>query len=311
MEGLHLIPVRASTMAHSVDTLFVCMVILSAFFTVLIATAILVFVIKYRRRSDNEVGANIGSHAWIEWLWSIGPFILMLVIFFWSSGIFVEMSRAPANALEIHVVGKQWMWKIQHPSGRKEIDELHVPLGVSVQLTMTSQDVIHSFFLPAFRIKQDVLPGRYSHEWFTPDRLGSYHIFCSQYCGTGHADMVGTVTVMTPGDYDRWSANVPLEDRPESAGGKLFTQYGCINCHAAQAPTLAGIYNRPQLLSTGESVIADDNYLRESILNSRAKIVAGYPPIMPSYQGQLSEEQLNDLLAYIKGLQPAKRGAAP
>ncbi len=302
------IPPEGSPMAHSVDVLFYFMLGLSGFFTLLIAGLIVTFSIKYRRRHDNEVGQDIGEHHWLEWTWSLAPLGILLVVFVWAGDLYVRMAKVPGDVFEIHVIGKQWMWKVQHPSGRKEIDELHVPKGRAVELTMTSQDVIHSFFVPAFRVKQDVIPGRYSHEWFVPGRVGTYHLFCSQYCGTGHAEMAGTVYVMEPGDYDKWAAAVPLEDRPEAAGEKLFTQYGCVNCHAAQAPTLAGIYGRPQRMSTGKMVVADDAYLRESILNSRAKIVAGYPPIMPSYQGQLSEEQLNDLIAYIKSLHAATKG---
>jgi cytochrome c oxidase subunit 2 len=305
------IPDRASTIADSVDWLFLFMVLLTVFFVVLIFALILVFIIKYRRRHPQQIGLDTGEHYWLEWTWAAIPFVILVGVFLWSALIYVKMSRPPVDALAIHVVGKQWMWKIQQPSGRKEIDELHIPLGRPIRLEMTSEDVIHSFFIPAFRIKQDVLPGRYSHEWFTPDKLGTFHLFCSQYCGTGHASMIGTVTVMTPADYDRWSANAAPEDRPEAAGAHLFTQYGCVNCHSSQAPSLAGIYGRQQLLSDNTHVLVDDNYLRESILNSRAKIVAGYPPIMPSYQGQLSEEQINQLLAYIKSLAPAKKEESP
>jgi cytochrome c oxidase subunit 2 len=300
-----LVPQRASEMAGHVDALFLFLVALTAFFTLLIAGMILVFVVKYRRRDPRDVGKDIGSHRWLEWTWIIIPSLLALVIFFWGAALYVRMSRPPANALEIQVIGKQWMWKIQHPSGRKEIDELHVPLGRPVKLVMTSQDVIHSFFIPEFRVKQDVLPGRYSTEWFTPTALGEYHLFCAEYCGTSHAGMIGRVVVMEPGDYEKWVANAALDDRPEAAGARLFTQYGCMSCHGQTAPSLAGIYNRPQLMQDGDTVTADDNYLRESILNSRAKIVKGYPPIMPSYQGQLSEEQILQLLAYIKSLHAA------
>lgn len=300
-----LVPQRASEMAGHVDALFLFLVTITAFFTLLIAGMILVFVIKYRRRDPRDVGANTGNHRWLEWTWIIIPSCISLVIFVWAADLYVRMSRPPANALEIQVIGKQWMWKIQHPSGRKEIDELHVPIGRPIKLVMTSQDVIHSFFIPEFRVKQDVLPGRYSTEWFTPTVLGEYHLFCAEYCGTSHAGMIGRVVVMEPGDYEKWVANAPLDDRPENAGARLFVQYGCISCHGQTAPSLAGIYNREQVMDDGETLTADDNYLRESILNSRARIVKGFPPIMPSYQGQLSEEQLLQLLAYIKSLHGA------
>ena len=203
------------------------------------------------------------------------------------------------------------MWKIQHSNGRKEIDELHVPLGTPIKLQMTSEDVIHSFFVPAFRLKQDVVPGRYSEQWFTPTQLGEYHLFCAEYCGTSHALMGGRVVVMSPGDYAKWSANAALDDLPEAAGARLFTAYGCIACHGQQAPTLAGIFNKEQLMQDGQRVKADEAYLRESILAPRAKIVAGYGPLMPSYDGQLSEEQLFDLIAYIKSIQSPAPGTAP
>ena len=303
-----LAPESASQMAGSWDWLFLFVLALTTFFAVLIAALILVFVVKYRRRHPKEIGVDTGEHYWLEWTWSGVPMAILIFVFIWSATLFVRMSQPPADALEIHVVGKQWMWKIQQPSGRKEIDELHIPLGRPIKLEMTSQDVIHSFFVPAFRIKQDVVPGRYSYEWFTADKLGEYHLFCSQYCGTSHAAMIGTVYVMEPRDYAKWAASAAMEDRPEAAGEHLFTQYGCINCHGSQAPSLAGIYGHSESLSDGSHVLVDDGYLRESIINSRAKMVAGYPPIMPSYQGQLSEEQLNQLIAYIKSLRAAKAG---
>jgi cytochrome c oxidase subunit 2 len=213
------------------------------------------------------------------------------------------MSRVPANAMVIQVIGKQWMWKIQHPSGRKEINELHVPLGQPISLQMTSEDVIHSFFVPAFRIKQDVVPGRYSEQWFIPTRLGEYHLFCAEYCGNSHSRMIGRVIVMPAGEYRLWVANAAPEDRPEVAGAHLFSEYGCIACHGQQAPTLAGIYGHEQTMEDGRRVKVDDDYLRESILTPRAKIVAGYPPTMPSFQGQLSEEQMFQLIAYIKSIE--------
>jgi cytochrome c oxidase subunit 2 len=302
-DSFHLTPERASNLAGPYDLLFYSLCGMSFVITVGIALAILIFVVKYRRRHANEFGKDIGSHPSLEITWTVIPLLVCLGIFVWSSIQYIGMSRAPANALVIQVIGKQWMWKIQHPSGRKEINELHVPLGQPVKLQMTSEDVIHSFFIPAFRIKQDVLPGRYSEEWFIPTTLGEYHLFCAEYCGNSHSRMIGKVVVMNPGEYQAWVANAAPENRPEVAGAKLFSDYGCIACHGQQAPTLAGIYNHEQILEDGRHIKVDDDYLRESILNPRAKIVAGFTPTMPSFQGQLSEEQVFQLIAYIKSIE--------
>lgn len=296
-------PDKASNLAPATDTLYLSLTAMTAVVTLGIAATILFFAVKYRRRHPSDVGKDTGTHTWMEITWSAVPLVVFLGIFAWSAVLYARMSNPPQNALVIQVIGKQWMWKIQHPSGRKEINELHVPLGQPIKLQMTSQDVIHSFFVPAFRIKQDVLPGRYSEQWFTPTRLGEYHLFCAEYCGTSHSQMTGTVIVMSPGDYQAWAANAPPDDRPEIAGAKLFAQYGCIACHGQTGPTLAGIYNHQQTLEDGRTVKVDDDYLRESILTPRAKIIAGFPPTMPSYEGQLSEEQLFQLIAYIKSLE--------
>jgi cytochrome c oxidase subunit II len=292
----------ASSACKPNDLLFNCLWVMSLFLTLGIAATVLWFAVKYRRREEGQFGHDIGTHTGVELTWIVIPLLICLGIFVWSAFLYADLSRPPPNAMVIQVLGKQWMWKIQHPSGRKEIDELHVPLGRPVKLQMTSQDVIHSFFIPAFRIKQDVLPGRYSQEWFTATQIGEYHFFCSQFCGTSHASMVGRVIVMPPAEYDKWAAGVGADDRPETAGARLFAQYGCITCHGQQGSTLAGIYGHEQVMQDGERVTVDDNYLRESIISPRAKIVAGFQPIMPSYEGQLTEEQIFDLLAYIKSL---------
>jgi cytochrome c oxidase subunit 2 len=305
-----LLPERASNLAPGVDALFYALTVMTAVLTLGIAGTILYFAVKYRRRDDDDMGAAVPARPSLEIIWSAIPLVICLGIFVWSAALYVRMSRPPEDAMVVQVIGKQWMWKLQHPNGRKEINELHVPLGRPVKLVMTSQDVIHSFYVPAFRIKQDVLPGRYSEQWFIPTKLGEYHLFCAEYCGTSHALMGGRVVVMSPGDYAAWAANAALDDRPEAAGARLFTQYGCAACHGQQAPTLAGIYNREQPLADGSRILADDNYLRESILAPRARIVAGYPPIMPSYDGQLSEEQFFQLLAYLISLAPATQPAA-
>jgi cytochrome c oxidase subunit 2 len=233
------------------------------------------------------------------------PLLVCLGIFFWSSRQYIESAQPPRDALVIQVVGKQWMWKIQHPDGQREINELHVPVNKPVKLVMTSQDVIHDFGLPAFRVKMDVIPGRYTTEWFQATKPGEYHIFCNQYCGTEHSKMVGRVVVMDPEKYQAWLAGAVVDETPAAAGEKLFAQYSCMNCHSQHGPSLAGIYGtKVKVREDGvlKEVTADEDYIRESILNPPRKIVDGYPPLMPSFQGQLSEEQLLELIAYIKEL---------
>lgn len=309
--GFQLWPDEASGMAHSVDQLFLFLLLVTAFFTLLIAGLIITFVLRYRRRKADDVGAAMGSPIAVEITWTVIPLAIAMVMFVWGARLYIRMAQPPADATTVYVIGKQWMWKVQHASGRREINELHVPMGVPIRLVMTSQDVIHSFFMPAFRIKQDVVPGRYSSQWFTATKLGESHLFCSEYCGTQHSHMVGRVVVMEPAEYERWLANVPADESAAVRGGKLFTQYGCNSCHGLQAPTLAGLYGSRVQLEDGTSVVADDAYLRESILDSQAKVVAGFGHVMPSYRGQVTEEQILDLLAYIRSLKPADKKESP
>jgi cytochrome c oxidase subunit 2 len=230
-------------------------------------------------------------------------------MFLGGARVFLDAHRPPAGAMEIYVIGKQWMWKIQHPEGRREINMLHVPLGRPVELIMTSQDVIHDFAVPAFRIKQDVLPGMYTTEWFVATQLGRYHLFCDQYCGTDHSQMIGTVVVCTPSEYEQWLAGDPSAVAPAIAGKQLFQTYGCMSCHGQYGPTLAGLYGRPVTVidenGRQRTVTADDAYLRESIIYPDAKLVLGYPNRMPSFKSTLSEEQILDLIEYIKSLSGA------
>jgi cytochrome c oxidase subunit II len=295
-------PPAASSVAGPWDLLFMSLLTITGTVTLAIAATIIWFAVKYRRRHADEFGANTASPMSLEITWTVIPLLIFLVIYVWSAQLFFRMTQPPANAISVQVVGKQWMWKFQQPNGRKEINELHLPLGKPVKLVMTSEDVIHSLYIPAFRIKQDVLPGRYTTEWFIPTRLGEYELFCSEYCGTSHSRMRGRVIVMEAGDYEIWASNAALDERPEDAGARLFAEYGCAACHGQQAPTLAGVYGTPQTMQDGTKVLADEDYVRESILYPRAKIVAGYQPIMPSFQGQLSEEQIFQLIAYIKSL---------
>jgi cytochrome c oxidase subunit 2 len=306
MNGIPFVPEQASTMAKQVDALFLFELGIAGFFIFLIFVLIVYFAIRYHRRSDDEIPPRVGTHYALEVIWTVVPFCLMMVMYFWGASIYAQMKRPAGNALEIHVIGKQWMWKIEHEGGVREIDELHVPIGTPVKLILASQDVIHDFFIPEFRIKQDVVPGSYVTEWFEATRPGEYHLFCAQFCGTDHAKMVGKVIAMQPADYQAWLAGAAASEPPAEAGKKLFNTYGCISCHGQRAPTMAGLYDSDVMLEEGQIVRADENYLRESILNSTAKIVAGYPPVMPSYRGQLSEEQLFQLIAYIKSLQSVR-----
>lgn len=302
-----LLPEQASTAAGQIDNLYLFLVAISVFFTLLTAGLVIFFVVKYRRRSEDEVPEPPHEDSRLEMLCSAVLLVLVLVMFGWGAKVFFDHSRPPADAMEILVVGKQWMWKLQHPQGKREVNELHVPVGRPVTLTMTSEDVIHSFFVPAFRVKQDVVPGRYTRVWFEATKPGKYHLFCAEYCGTEHSFMGGWVHAMTPADYERWlrgDAGVP--ETPVEAGARLFTQLGCVTCHSAGSgqlgPNLAGIYGHTQKLVDGTEVTVDDEYLRESILDSQAKVIAGFQPVMPLFKGMISEDQLLQLIAYIKSL---------
>jgi cytochrome c oxidase subunit 2 len=312
--GLRLIPEQASTIAPQVDLLFLFLLAVSAFFIALIFLLVIVFAIKYRRRSAGERPRPIHGHLGLELLWTVIPLGLALVMFVWGAWVYFAINRPPADALEVFVVAKQWMWKFQHSSGTREINELHVPVGRPVRLTMTSEDVIHSFAVSDFRIKMDVVPGRYSTAWFEATKPGEYRLGCSEYCGTEHALMVGRVVVMKPEEYGAWLGGAPAGVSPAAAGEKLFQQQGCAACHLPTgkglAPSLAGIFGKPVKLTTGESLTADEAYIRESILNPQAKLVAGYPPIMPPMKGVLNEEQVAQLIAYIKSLAAEQKAKA-
>jgi cytochrome c oxidase subunit 2 len=294
-------PTAASPAARHMDALFLAELSVSAAMVLLIFGTILVFAIKYRRRSPNERPRPIRGSTLLETIWSAIPLVIFLVFFFWGAQIFFANADPPADSMQIYVVGKQWMWYVQHPEGRREINELHVPVNRDVQLIITSQDVIHSFFVPAFRIKKDAVPGMYTTEWFHATKPGAYHLFCSQYCGSGHAQMIGTVYVMKDADYQQWLAG----GRGESmavAGGKLYQRLGCANCHGRICPTLDGVYMKNVPLADGRIVRADEAYLRESIVDPGAKIVAGFPNVMPSFRGQVSETEILELIAYIRSL---------
>jgi cytochrome c oxidase subunit II len=305
-QGLRLIPEQASTVAGQVDALFLFLVAFSVFFSGLIFLLVLVFAIKYRRRSEAERPKAIHGSLLLEALWTVVPLGIALVIFVWGAYLYFVISRPPAAAMEVYVVGKQWMWKLQHPTGQREINELHVPIHRPVKLTMTSEDVIHSFYVPAFRVKADVVPGKYTSVWFEATKTGEYHLFCAEYCGTSHAVMGGRIVVMEPVEYERWLAGGVGEESLPAAGEKLFGRLGCNTCHrsdgSGRGPSLVGKFGRTEKLTSGEAIAVDESYLRESILNPQAKITAGYPPIMPTFKGLVTEDQLVQLLAYVKSL---------
>jgi len=304
-----LFPEQASTGASRVDGLFFFLLGIGGFFSILIAVLIVVFAVKYRRRPSNLATPRITSAVLPELVWTGIPAIIAAVLFVWGAKLYFFVARPPDNASEIYVVGKQWMWKLQHPEGQREINQLHVPVGRPVKLILTSEDVIHDFFVPEFRTHVDVVPGRFVESWFQATKPGQYHLFCSQYCGTNHSGMVGTVDVLEPEEYRRWLTS-HAEGSLALEGRKLFLQYQCVSCHSAnsnaRAPVLEGLYNQRVALEGGGSVIADETYLRESIVRPDAKIVLGWRPIMPSFQGQLSEEELVKLIAYIKALGPGQ-----
>jgi len=306
-------PVNASTHALPVDLLYIFLVVLSVGTTLGIFVVIAIFSMKYRRRHGREATPIEGSLI-LEISWSVIPLGIFMVIFLWGAVIFFDERTPPQDATEIYVVAKQWMWKLQHPEGQRELNELHVPAGRDIKLIMTSQDVIHSFYVPAFRLKQDVLPGRYTTMWFRATRPGTYHLFCAQYCGTQHSGMIGDVVVMEPAEYQIWlSGGVPAGSLAQT-GQALFQQLGCSTCHRfdvqGRGPNLTGVFGKAVSLEDGRTVVADENYVRESILVPAAKVVSGFKPIMPSFQGQVSEDQLDALIAYVKSLSQAPTAQA-
>jgi cytochrome c oxidase subunit 2 len=314
--SMPLLPESASSFAGEVDALFWFIVAVTVFFTVGISIAILYFAIRYRRRSDEDRPRDIHGSVALELTWTLIPLGIVAVMFVWGAKVYFTMNRPPDDAMTVSVVGKRWMWKLQHPTGQREINELHVPVGRAVKLVITSEDTIHSFFVPAFRIKKDAVPGRYNVAWFRATKPGTYHLFCAEYCGTEHARMTGRIVVMAPEGYQTWLAGGPPADSPVVAGEKLFVELNCITCHrpdsAGRGPVLQGIFGRPVRLASGDTVVADEAYVRESIVNPAARVVAGYQPVMPAYQGQVTEEQLIALVAYIQSLQvPAEGAPAP
>jgi cytochrome c oxidase subunit 2 len=305
--GTPLFPESASTMAPRVDALYLFLLGLSIFFSLLIAGLIVFYAVRYKRTSPHGVGVTAHGGMALELTWTIVPFLITMVIFVWGASVFFAMARPPDDTLDIYAVGKQWMWKFQHLDGQREINELHVPVGRPVKMIMTSEDVIHDLFVPAFRVKADVLPGRYTNIWFQPTKPGRYRLFCAEYCGTKHSGMTGEVIVMEATEYQTWLGGGGPEGSLAENGAKLFASLACNTCHRPDAqgrgPVLEGLFGKTVKLQSGESVVADEAYVRESILNPSAKVTAGFQPIMPTFQGLVTEEQLLELIEYIKSLQ--------
>jgi cytochrome c oxidase subunit 2 len=299
-------PEQASTTAPKIDAVSFVLTALSVFFSVAVALALTYFAIKYRRGSRADRSHPIAGSLRLELAWSVIPLIMALAVFTWAASVYFDVVHPPEGSTEVYAVGRQWMWFIQHPTGQREINELHVPVGQPVKMIMTSQDVIHSFFVPAFRIKQDVVPGMFTQTWFQATKPGKYHLFCTEYCGTEHSMMRGTVTVLEADDYAQWLRTNTVQESMAQGGERLFREYGCSGCHAGngsvRAPVLNGVYGKPVPLDTGETVIADDMYIHDSILQPQKQIVGGYDPIMPTYQGQIKEQDLMQIVYYIKSL---------
>ncbi|HEY9435610.1 MAG TPA: cytochrome c oxidase subunit II [Blastocatellia bacterium] len=311
------LPENASSFAGDVDALYFTLVGVSVFFAALIAALEVYFAIKYRRRSPGEIPPKTATSYALETAWIAVPFLICMVIFIWGASLYYRIYSAPKETMEVYVTAKQWMWRFQHTGGQREINELHVPLGRRVKLTMTSEDVIHSFFVPAFRVKADVLPGqgRYRVIWFEPTKPGRYHLFCAEYCGTNHSGMIGWVEVMRPQEFQAWLSVGGAEGSMASSGQKLFQQLPCASCHksdgAGRCPVLEGVFGKQVQLQDGRTVTVDEDYIRESILDPKAKVAAGYEPIMPNFTGLLSEEQIAQLVAYIKSIGGPQPGASP
>lgn len=309
--GLLLWPPSASTSAEWVDTLFFVLLGGSVLVTLVVAVLIALFCWRYRAGAQVRRGPGLttrGAHR-LEFGVAAAITVGFLAVFVWSATLYLQLYRPPpGDALIINVVGKQWMWKLQHPDGSREINTLHVPAHRKVRLRITSADVIHSFYVPAFRLKRDAVPGLYTNMWFETTKPGRYHLYCAEYCGTQHSHMRGQVVVMAPADYQAWLEKTGFDKSPAAVGQALFQAHGCSGCHrgdsVARAPSLAGIYGRPVPLAGGGTIIADEAYLRDSILLPTKHVVAGYAPVMPSFAGQISEAEILQIIAYIKSLDP-------
>jgi len=306
--GLPFWPPTASGYASQINVLFGALLIVGALTAGLVFFLMLFFANKYRHGSNADRSGTTKKTWRFEVSWTVATLLIFVGLAVWGADIYLHLYNPPANAVQIFVVGKQWMWKAQHPGGQREINELHVPVGQPIRLVLASQDVIHSFFIPALRIKQDVVPGRYETMWFRADKVGRYHLFCAEYCGTDHAHMGGWITVMEPRDFGRWLQAQGGQETLAAQGKDLFRRYGCSGCHEAggtvRAPRLEGVFGSPVPLSDGSVVIADERYVRDSILDPKAQVAAGYAPVMPTFAGQIGEDDLAKLVAYVESIGP-------
>jgi cytochrome c oxidase subunit 2 len=301
------LPEQASEHAGQVDLLYFFCVAMTAVFTIMIPAVMVFVAIKFKRKSEDDSPKPVHGSVPLEIAWSVIPFIVTMVLFGWGAWLFFDYSTPPPNSLDVHVVGKQWMWKIQHPEGKREINQLHVPVNQPIRLIITSEDVLHSFYLPVFRVKRDAVPGRYQTMWFEANKTGEFHLFCAEYCGTEHSLMIGSVVVMTPDEYDRWLQTDDQDgtETPVAAGERLFSELRCDSCHNSEGgngPSLDSLYGSSVAFTDGTSAIADESYIRESIVDPRQHTVAGFGPMMPTFQGQVNEEQVFELISYIKTL---------
>jgi cytochrome c oxidase subunit 2 len=318
LSGIPLFPEQASTMAPAVDNLYFFILGVTGFFALLVVVLVLYFAVKYRDDTGLKVGAPITGSIPLEIGWSLVPFFVSMAIFVWATVVFFQIVRPPDQALELYATGKRWMWRVQHPDGQREINQIHVPVGRPIKVTFTSEDVLHDLYIPAFRVKADAIPGRYSSIWFTPTKTGEYRLFCAEYCGTRHSGMIGWVHVMEADEYQEWLAGGGLTGPMSVRGEQLFQQMACNTCHATdgtgRGPSLAGVFGSSVPLENGQTVRADETYIRESILNPQLKIVRGYQPLMPTFQGLINEEGVMSLIEYVKSMaesRDAQPGAAP
>src|SRR5215217_1485351 len=313
LSGIPLFPVQGSTLAPQVDALYFFILGVTAFFAVLVAVLVLYFGFKYRDDTGLKVGAPITGSIPLEIGWSLVPFFVAMAIFVWATIVFFQAVRPPDQTLEVYATGKRWMWRFQHVDGQREINQLHVPVGRPVKVTFTSEDVLHDLYIPAFRVKADAIPGRYSSIWFTPTKTGEYHLFCAEYCGTRHSGMIGTVYVMEQNDYQAWlsGGGAATGGSLQARGAQLFQELACSTCHlndgSGRGPSLQGLFGSQVKLSNGQTVVADESYLRESILTPQVKLVAGFQPLMPTFQGLVNEDNVLSLIEHIKSLS----GGAP
>jgi cytochrome c oxidase subunit 2 len=307
------IPEQASTFAWDIDSLYFFILAVTASFALAVALSVIYFGLRYHRTHEGEVGARIEGNLPLELLWSIIPTMIAMVMFAWGASSFYNMRTPPAEALNIYAVGKQWMWKFQHLEGQREINELHIPIGRPVKVTITSEDALHSLYFPAFRTKMDAIPGRYTQLWFEATKVGTYHIFCAEYCGTKHSGMIGSVVVMEPAAYQAWLAGGNSEGTLAERGERLFTDLACNTCHLdtgrGRGPSLKDLVGTQVAMADGSRALVDEGYLRESIINSQARIVQGFQPLMPAFQGLISEDNLVALVEYVKSLSPTATAA--